>query len=83
MLHSVHGEVHGGMEHSQQAVYWEDTAGECKEFRWWGDVLNSVIELGKGNGIAALDEEQMYEYGKCTTSLCTMTPGQGDRPNGS
>lgn len=83
MLHTVHGEVHGGVEYGQQAVYREDTAGEREECGRWGHVLNSVIGLGKDKGEAGLHEGKLYEYGKCTTSLCTMRPDQGERPKRS
>ena len=31
LLHAVHGEVHGCMEYSQQAIHLENTTGEWKE----------------------------------------------------
>jgi hypothetical protein len=39
MFHAVHGEVHGGVEYSQQAVHLENTAGEWKGLEWWRNVL--------------------------------------------
>jgi hypothetical protein len=35
LLYAMHGEVHGGMEHCQQTVYQQDTAGVNKGC-WWG-----------------------------------------------
>lgn len=41
MLHAMHGEIHGSLEHGQQTVYQPDTAGECEEFgRSRRDVLD-------------------------------------------
>lgn len=43
MLHSVYGEVHGGVEYSEPAVYYEDTAGVGKGRWWWWDVLGAGL----------------------------------------
>lgn len=38
MLHDVHGEVYGGVEHSQQTVYRADTEnGRGRSGRWRGN----------------------------------------------
>ena len=40
MLHAVHGEVHGSVEYSQQAVHQPDTAGVRKGCWWRGGFLD-------------------------------------------
>jgi hypothetical protein len=43
LFHAVHGEVHGGMEYSQQAVHIEDTAGKWTSFGQRRNVLAGTI----------------------------------------
>jgi hypothetical protein len=39
MLHAMHGEIYGGMEHSFETVHQPDTAGAGKKFWWRWDFL--------------------------------------------
>ncbi len=44
MLHTMHGEIHGSLEYSQQTVHQPDTAGEFEELRSRRDVLDGRRE---------------------------------------
>ena len=43
LLHAMHGEIYGGVEHSEQAIHYEDTAGARKgRCRWWSLLIDGL-----------------------------------------
>jgi hypothetical protein len=47
MLHPVHGEIHGSLEHGQQAIHREDSAGERQAVQWNRHVLRELGNEGE------------------------------------
>jgi hypothetical protein len=50
MLHAMHGEIYGGMEHSFETVHQPDTAGAGEKFWWRGDFLVASEGREPNNG---------------------------------
>jgi hypothetical protein len=61
MLHAMHGEIYGGMEHSFETVHQPDTAGAGEKFWWRWDFLVASEGREPKNG--------------CTSRAC-ITPVQ-------